>query len=66
MTQRLDCATINEPAIASMAKAKTHMPSIDGKLRAIIKSVPLRSMAAYIVEPTHQTSKASRRGPKAA
>ena len=37
MIERLDYASINGPAIASMAKAKNHMPSIDDKLRALVE-----------------------------
>ena len=37
MIERLDYVSINGPAIASMAKAKDHMASIDVKLRAIIE-----------------------------
>jgi AhpD family alkylhydroperoxidase len=37
MIERLDYVSINGPAIASMAKAKNAMPSIDEKLRAIIE-----------------------------
>ena len=37
MIERLDYASINGPAIASMANAKANMPSIDRKLRAIIE-----------------------------
>jgi AhpD family alkylhydroperoxidase len=37
MIARLDYVSINGPAIASMAKAKNDMPSIDKKLRAIIE-----------------------------
>lgn len=37
MINRLDYVAINGPAIASMAKAKTHMPSIDPKLKAILE-----------------------------
>ena len=37
MIERLDYVSINGPAIASMAKAKTHMPSIDPKLRALME-----------------------------
>lgn len=37
MIDRLDYVTLNGPAIASMAKAKDHMPSIDPKLRALVE-----------------------------
>ena len=37
MIERLDYVTINQSAIASMAAAKQQMPSIDGKLRALIE-----------------------------
>lgn len=37
MIERLDYVSINGPAIASMAKAKNNMPSIDEKLRAMIE-----------------------------
>jgi len=37
MIERLDYVSINGPAIASMAKAKNDMPSIDRKLRAVIE-----------------------------
>jgi AhpD family alkylhydroperoxidase len=37
MIERLDYASINGPAIASMAKAKNNMPSIGPKLRALIE-----------------------------
>lgn len=37
MIDRLDYVSINGPAIASMAKAKNDMPSIDRKLRAVIE-----------------------------
>ena len=37
MIERLDYVSINGPAIASMAKAKNNMPSIDNKLRALIE-----------------------------
>lgn len=37
MIERLDYVSINGPAIASMAKAKKDMPSINEKLRAIIE-----------------------------
>ena len=37
MIERLDYVSINGLAIASLAKAKNHMPSIDEKLRAIIE-----------------------------
>lgn len=37
MIARLDYVSINGPAIASMAKAKNNMSSIDAKLRAIIE-----------------------------
>lgn len=37
MIERLDYVSINGPAIASMAKAKNNMPSIDERLRAIIE-----------------------------
>lgn len=37
MIERLDYVSINGPAIASMAKAKKDMPSIDRKLRAVIE-----------------------------
>lgn len=37
MIERLDYASINGPAIASMAKAKTNMQSIDDGLRALIE-----------------------------
>ncbi len=37
MIERLDYVSINAPAIASMAKAKNAMPSIDEKLRALIE-----------------------------
>ena len=37
MIERLDYVSINAPAIASMAKAKNDMPSIDKKLRAVIE-----------------------------
>ena len=37
MIERLDYVSINGPAIASMAKAKDHMTSIDVKLRAIVE-----------------------------
>ena len=37
MFERLDYASTNGPAIASMAKAKTNMPSIDNRLRAIVE-----------------------------
>lgn len=37
MIERLDYVSINGPAIASMAKAKNSMPSIDEKLRAMIE-----------------------------
>ncbi len=37
MIERLDYVSINGSAIASMAKAKDHMASIDVKLRAIIE-----------------------------
>jgi|GEM_PF-5136605 len=35
MIERLDYVSINGAAIASMAKAKKDMPSIDPKLRAV-------------------------------
>lgn len=37
MIKRLDYVALNGPAIASMAKAKTHMPSIEPKLKAILE-----------------------------
>ncbi|WP_299917026.1 carboxymuconolactone decarboxylase family protein [uncultured Roseobacter sp.] len=37
MIERLDYVSVNGPAVASMAKAKTHMPTIDAKLRALIE-----------------------------
>ncbi|PJI86434.1 AhpD family alkylhydroperoxidase [Yoonia maricola] len=37
MIERLDYVSINGPAIASMARAKNHMPSIGGKLRALVE-----------------------------
>ena len=37
MIERLDYVSINAPAIASMAKAKNDMPSIDKKLRAVVE-----------------------------
>lgn len=37
MISRLDYVSINGPAIASMARAKNNMSSIDEKLRAIIE-----------------------------
>jgi len=37
MIERLDYVAINGPAIASMAKAKNAMPSIDGTLRALVE-----------------------------
>ncbi len=37
MIERLDYVSINGSAIASMAKAKDHMASIDVKLRAIVE-----------------------------
>ncbi len=37
MIERLDYVSINGPAIASMAKAKNNMPSINEKLRAIVE-----------------------------
>lgn len=37
MIERLDYVSVNGPAIASMAKAKNNMPSIDDRLRAIIE-----------------------------
>lgn len=37
MIERLDYASINGPAIAAMAQAKTKMSSIDRKLRAILE-----------------------------
>lgn len=37
MIERLNYVSINGPAIASMAKAKNNMPSIDERLRAIIE-----------------------------
>lgn len=37
MIERLDYVSINGPAIASMARAKDNMSSIDGRLRAIIE-----------------------------
>ena len=37
MIERLDYVSINGSAIASMAKAKDHMVSIDAELRAIIE-----------------------------
>ena len=37
MIERLDYVAINGPAIASMAKSKNDMPSIDNALRAIIE-----------------------------
>ena len=37
MIERLDYVAINGPAIAAMARAKSHMGSIDEKLRAIIE-----------------------------
>lgn len=37
MIERLDYVSINAPAIASMARAKNNMPSIDKKLRAIVE-----------------------------
>ncbi|NVO57931.1 carboxymuconolactone decarboxylase family protein [Rhodobacteraceae bacterium B1Z28] len=37
MIERIDYVAINGPAIASMAKSKNSMPSIDRKLRAIIE-----------------------------
>lgn len=37
MIERLDYVSINGPAIASMAKAKTHMGTIDAKLRAAVE-----------------------------
>ena len=37
MIERLDYVSINGPAIASMAKSKDNMPSIDARLRAIIE-----------------------------
>jgi len=35
--ERLDYVSINGPAIASMAKAKNDLPSIDKKLRAVVE-----------------------------
>lgn len=37
MIERLDYVSINGPAIASMAKAKNNMPSIDKRLRAVLE-----------------------------
>lgn len=37
MIEWLDYVSINGPAIASMARAKDNMSSIDGRLRAIIE-----------------------------
>lgn len=37
MIERLDYIAINGPAITSMAAAKTKMPSIDAKLRALVE-----------------------------
>ena len=37
MIERLDYVSINGPAIASIAKAKADMPSIDKKLRAVVE-----------------------------
>ena len=37
MIERLDYASINAVAIASMAKASDKMPSIDNKLRAVVE-----------------------------
>lgn len=37
MIERLDYVSINGPAIASMAKAKNDLPSIDKKLRAVVE-----------------------------
>lgn len=37
MIERLDYVSVNGPAIASMAKAKNNMPSIDKKLRAVVE-----------------------------
>jgi AhpD family alkylhydroperoxidase len=37
MIERLDYISLNGPAIASMAKAKDNMPSIDARLRAVIE-----------------------------
>lgn len=37
MIERLNYVSLNGPAIASMAKAKNNMPSIDERLRAIIE-----------------------------
>ena len=37
MIERLDYVSINGPAIASMAKAKNNMPSIDNRLRTILE-----------------------------
>ena len=37
MIERLDYVSINGPALASMAKAKNKMPSIDRKLRAVVE-----------------------------
>ena len=38
MIRRLDYVSINGPAIASMAKAKNHMGSIDDKLRTLVET----------------------------
>lgn len=38
MIERLDYVSINGQAIASMAKAKNHMGSIDDKLRALVET----------------------------
>jgi AhpD family alkylhydroperoxidase len=53
MIERLDYVSINGPAIASMAKAKGHMGSIDPKLRALIElRVSQINGCAYCVD-TH-------------
>lgn len=37
MIERLDYVSINGPAIASMAAAKTKMPTIEARLRAVVE-----------------------------
>jgi len=61
MIERLDYVSINGPAIASLAKAKDDMPSIDKKLRAIIElRVSQINGCAYCVDL--HTSEARRAG----
>ena len=37
MIERLDYVYLNGPAIAAMARAKSHMKSVDAKLRALVE-----------------------------